>query len=255
MPGDEQERFEDYLEIEQFIEKLRAGQVAHPPHELTPEQARIYRMAVLFHSATPGVSEPQPDFVAQLKSRLEEDFQNQKKASGSDEFVARSRLRSSTARVSRRALLAGGVAVAASVAAGAGIEHVAEQATDKDDLTASDNSNATDWFFVTTVDEMGDQAVQFRTESLVGYVVRSTDGASKQGEIIAMSAACTHMGCIVKWSGEDRKFHCPCHNGTFLEDGGTESGASARLYLNPLPRLEAKETDGKVYVRVPTSRG
>ena len=49
----DQERFEDYLELEQFIEKLQAGQTAHPPSELTPSKARIYRMAALFRSASP----------------------------------------------------------------------------------------------------------------------------------------------------------------------------------------------------------
>ncbi len=42
MPED-QERFEDYLELERYLEELQAGHVAHPPENLTPGQARIYR--------------------------------------------------------------------------------------------------------------------------------------------------------------------------------------------------------------------
>ena len=53
MSGEEQERFEDYLELETYIEELQAGHVAHPPKELTSVQARIYLMAVLFHSTSP----------------------------------------------------------------------------------------------------------------------------------------------------------------------------------------------------------
>src|SRR5216684_6792633 len=75
MPEEDQERFEDYLELEQYIEELQAGHVAHPPTELTPSQARIYRMAALFRSASPEGAEPRPEFVAQLQARLEEELE------------------------------------------------------------------------------------------------------------------------------------------------------------------------------------
>ena len=54
MAGEDQERFEDYLELEHYIEELQAGHVAHPPDELTPSKARIYRMAALFRSVVPS---------------------------------------------------------------------------------------------------------------------------------------------------------------------------------------------------------
>src|SRR5712671_4130868 len=75
MSGEDQERFEDYLELEHYIEELQAGHVAHPPAELTPSQASIYRMATLFRSATPGASEPRPEFAAELQARLEQELQ------------------------------------------------------------------------------------------------------------------------------------------------------------------------------------
>src|ERR1700736_6065192 len=75
MSGEDQERFEDYLELEQYIEDLQAGRVAHPPAELTPSQASIYRMAALFRSATPEAEEPGPEFAAELQARLEEELQ------------------------------------------------------------------------------------------------------------------------------------------------------------------------------------
>src|SRR5438128_12012948 len=70
MIGDDQERFEDYLELERYIEELQAGHVAHPPKDLTPSQAKIYRMAALFRSVSPEAAEPRPEFVEQLKARL-----------------------------------------------------------------------------------------------------------------------------------------------------------------------------------------
>src|SRR5581483_12068330 len=70
MASDDQERFEDYLELEQYIEDLQAGRVAHPPENLTPAQARIYRMAALFRSGPPESATPRPEFVEELRKRL-----------------------------------------------------------------------------------------------------------------------------------------------------------------------------------------
>ena len=70
MAGDEQERFEDYLELERYIEDLQAGRAAYPPKDLTPSQANIYRMASFFRSASPEAAEPRPEFVEELHARL-----------------------------------------------------------------------------------------------------------------------------------------------------------------------------------------
>src|SRR6266498_1725342 len=70
MAGEDQERFEDYLELERYIEELQAGRVAHPPADLTPERARVYRMAALFRSASPEAAEPGPEFAEALHARL-----------------------------------------------------------------------------------------------------------------------------------------------------------------------------------------
>ena len=74
--GEEQERFEDYLELEQYITELQAGHIAHPPEEMTPEQARVYRMAALFRSASPEAAEPRPEFAAELRAKLEQELQH-----------------------------------------------------------------------------------------------------------------------------------------------------------------------------------
>ncbi|HLQ10435.1 MAG TPA: hypothetical protein VK134_02460, partial [Ktedonobacteraceae bacterium] len=71
MAGEDQERFEDYLELERYLEDLQAGRIAHPPEGLTPDQARIYRMATLFHAASIEGAVPRPEFVAELQAKLE----------------------------------------------------------------------------------------------------------------------------------------------------------------------------------------
>lgn len=289
MSGEDQERFEDYLELERFIAELQAGHAAYPPQELMPTQARVYRMAMLFHSATPGVAEPDANFAMQLQARLEQELQNPRDVSPSvaqsipapvEQPVGRSLPTpiKSKRRLPRRWLLAGSVTAAASMVVGAGVDHMADMAmhksTGSQQISVSKSGpevtiklvSPLDWFPVTTVAELGKQAVRFRAEdqngslSLTGYVVRS-DGegdnseyglSTAKGEIIAMSAVCTHKGCIVNWSSADRSFHCPCHGGVFHEDGGINASSSS-LYLNPLPRLEVRVENGQIYVRMPAS--
>ena len=108
---------------------------------------------------------------------------------------------------------------------------------------------STTWHFVTTLAALGQGAVRFTTDTLIGYVLRDTN--SLQGEqIVALSAACTHMGCIVRWQDDDRSFHCPCHSAAFAEDG-THIHLNYSLNLPPLPRLNTKIEHGNVYVEVP----
>ncbi len=255
----DQERFEDYLELEQYIEELQAGRPAHPPAGLTPGKARIFRMAALFRSASPDEATPRPEFAAELQARLEQEVQ-QPKTRHLPFFSKKPQMK---LRVSRRALLAGGAAVAASLAVGAGIEHVVEQATGGSPRQAAAWATpivppkaASTWLFVTTLAELGDRAVRFATDTIVGYVVRN-DGdnseSAQDGPVVAMSAACTHMGCIVQWQDSDQKFHCPCHGGLFTEYGKIDKSSPLR-YLAPLPRLETKIENGNVFVKVPVSQ-
>ncbi len=259
----DQERFEDYLELEHFIEELQAGRPAHPPRELTPSKARIYRMAALFRSASPDEVTPRPEFAAELQARLEQELERPPRTR---HLPFLSKKPQEKPRVSRRALLAGGAAaVAASLAVGAGVEHVVEQVTQPANAGSGQTTwkipivppdVASTWLFVTTLAELGDNVVRFATESIVGYVIHNDgdNGESlSEGAVIAMSAACTHMGCLVQWQDSDSKFHCPCHGGLFTEYGKVDKSSTVR-YIAPLPRLETKVVDGKVFVRVPASK-
>jgi len=44
--------------------------------------------------------------------------------------------------------------------------------------------------------------------------------------IFAISAVCTHLGCVV--SQEDNGFSCPCHGSKFDQDGEVEAGPAPR---------------------------
>jgi Rieske Fe-S protein len=277
MQGDDQERFEDYLELEQFIEELQAGNVAHPPAELTPEKASIYRMAALFRSASPDAAEPHPEFAAQLHAHLEEEIQQLQKKQERPKIFPFLRKKQEQAggrgtgsdngkgHVSRRALLVGGAAAAASLVAGAGLMHQADQAASNPQATGTATppqweplisaGQPTTWHLVTTLAELGNKVVRFATDTVVGYVTfdDGEDGDPDKGKVIAMSAACTHMGCIVQWQASEQNFVCPCHGGLFTEYGKPDPKSPLR-YLAALPRLNTKVENGNVYVEVPIAQ-
>lgn len=77
---------------------------------------------------------------------------------------------------------------------------------------------------------------EVRREGLI-YVRRTEDG-----EVLALSAVCTHLGCNVRWREDESRFACPCHAGFFDMDGNVTSGPPPR----PLWRLETRVVDGEL---------
>jgi len=64
-------------------------------------------------------------------------------------------------------------------------------------------------------------------------------------EVIALSAVCTHMRCVIKWNQETRTFLCPCHAGAFDRSGSVLSGPPKR----PLPQYAAEVRADEIVVR------
>jgi cytochrome b6-f complex iron-sulfur subunit len=54
------------------------------------------------------------------------------------------------------------------------------------------------------------------------YIVRVPDGFS------AISAICTHLGCITQWNPNLDMIACPCHGSRFTKDGAIEHGPAPR---------------------------
>lgn len=69
------------------------------------------------------------------------------------------------------------------------------------------------------------------------FVIRSQD------RIQVVSAVCTHIGCTLSWSGEDREWKCPCHGSVFNEKGAVVKGPAPKalpwygVFLSPDGRL------------------
>jgi cytochrome b6-f complex iron-sulfur subunit len=48
------------------------------------------------------------------------------------------------------------------------------------------------------------------------------------GEIVALSEVCSHLGCRVPWCASSGRFECPCHGSVFNRAGDYESGPAPR---------------------------
>ncbi len=49
-----------------------------------------------------------------------------------------------------------------------------------------------------------------------------------QGELHALSAKCTHLGCVVHWNSAEQSWDCPCHGSRFSFSGEVLHGPAAR---------------------------
>ncbi len=70
------------------------------------------------------------------------------------------------------------------------------------------------------------------------YVIRTEVG------FFALSAVCTHLGCITKWMEDEEAIACPCHGSKFGKDGSLALGPAPR----PLRRLAIRLEDGELVV-------
>jgi Rieske Fe-S protein len=52
--------------------------------------------------------------------------------------------------------------------------------------------------------------------------------------VFALSAVCTHLGCITRYLSDEKAIACPCHGSRFDLEGNVVHGPAPR----PLPWLE-----------------
>lgn len=65
-------------------------------------------------------------------------------------------------------------------------------------------------------------------------------------DLIALSATCTHLRCILQWDKESGRLVCPCHAGAFDLNGNVVAGPPPR----PLQSLKVDTRGGIVYVNL-----
>lgn len=64
------------------------------------------------------------------------------------------------------------------------------------------------------------------------------------GDLVVLSAVCTHLGCIVQWEKDKQDFLCPCHAGRFTPEGTVISGPPPK----PLARIPFVVANGVITV-------
>lgn len=77
---------------------------------------------------------------------------------------------------------------------------------------------------VRSVDEVGPgegKTVRVRGERLAVY-------RDPQGNVHALSAVCTHLGCLVRFNAAEKTWDCPCHGSRFAVDGAVLDGPATR---------------------------
>jgi cytochrome b6-f complex iron-sulfur subunit len=65
------------------------------------------------------------------------------------------------------------------------------------------------------------------------YLIRAQEG------FFALSAICTHLGCLTTWKPELNQIACPCHGSKFNRDGQKIEGPAPK----PLPWLRTWVSD------------
>ena len=241
---DSTERMDDYVQLHDFIERLREDRKPRPVPIDSVELARIYHMAVQFRAAGPRAADPDPAFISALRQQLaEQPLEDLASAPASQPSAASPRR-----RVSRRAILGTGLSAAAAVVgvvAGAGLEHAMTPAAKSPPPSNVPlvPAGVGVWVAVALADSIPvGGVIRFQTDYIVGYVRHAADGFT------ALSSICTHMGCLLQWNPGQRTYDCPCHGGRFAEDGQT--APQSPIEYAPLPKLQTRVEDGQVWVYV-----
>ena len=221
------ERFDRYLDA------LLSGERPSPDDVADRDEAEMARLAAeLSAAADPGEGEPDPAFLDQLRLRMRQ--ADQGIATVQEPLPLRpSGTTPGRVRITRRQLLQAGVIGAAGVAAGAaGVVLLRRDAPQ--DLIWDDGSGLVgddgEWVQVATVDQVPvGSAVRFSTPAFDGYVVND------EGEIRALSAVCTHMGCSLQFRPDWSDLRCPCHNASFDLAGTLANGRDKWRSEGPYP--------------------
>jgi cytochrome b6-f complex iron-sulfur subunit len=213
-------------QVARFVDALVRNR--RPPRfRLEAPEGEALPTAAMLRGATLGGEGPDPAFVERLHAKL-----------------ARSVERSDEPAVTRRRLLMRlGIPSAAALfgaAAGAVLREAAEQFPQESSVTEMVPSEVGVWTPVSALSALGaGQPLTFTVGAIRGFLIRQADG-----DVIAVSAVCTHLGCLLSADPQSSRLKCPCHGAAFAFDGAPMDPR----YTTPLPRLRARVVDGTIEV-------
>ena len=203
-----------------------------PAGPVDDEEAAALRAAIELRAAQPAADLPTPEFVDGLRRRLGE-----LEGEGPP------------ARLGRRAFLTGAGAGAGAVAAGVAGAVADRTLLQQPPSHGSAAQGALDpigggWVRVAGVDEVTGRTVSFTTPNVVGFVTE------RAGDLVAVSGACSHQGCLLRLNEAAERLDCPCHRTAFSAEG--------RLLFHqldttppPLARLQVRRNGDAVEVLLP----
>ena len=204
-----------------------------PAGPVDDEEADALRAAIELRSAGPAADLPRPEFVEGLRRRLGE-------LDGEG----------APTRVGRRAFLtaagAGAGAVAAGVA-GVVVDRTLLQPAHEPSASGTLEPASGAWLRVAGADEVTGRTVSFATPNMVGFVTE------RAGDLVAVSGACSHQGCLLKLNAAEKRLDCPCHRTSFSSEG--------RVVFHQLPaappplaRLQVRRNGDAIEVLLPTGK-
>jgi nitrite reductase/ring-hydroxylating ferredoxin subunit len=186
-------------------------------------------LAAQLHAAHPGSSEPSPEFVDGLARRLRREQES------ADRFQPRR----------RQFLITGLATAAAGIGAGIGVERLREALTETPTGSTLGGLIEPNWVAVAKLADITPGKIRrFSASGVEGFVF------TVNGELRALSAACTDQGCILHADATSGRLACPCHSATFKLDGKPDANDYG-YPLTPLPAIQVRASGDDVEVLVP----
>lgn len=214
------EPLEPYERTHRLVEALLNGERPATWPGLSPEEAEMVRVASALNEAG-SHPRPEPEFLRTLTRRMEE--------------ISEPASRRLWGRLTRRGMLRGLASAAGLLAVGAVGDRVAGG--------IGRSKAGAGWVAVARLaDVPSGTATRFLAAGREGYVL-NLDGA-----LSAVSALCTHLPCVLQWSGGQREFICPCHQAEFSAEGQHTPTPNYDLQLPPLGSFPVKQIGQLVYV-------
>jgi cytochrome b6-f complex iron-sulfur subunit len=214
------------VRLAQFVDALLRER-RPPRYPAENEEAQAMMAAAALKSARPGADLPRPEFIQELEKRLAREMES----SGSK-----------APQWSRRRLLQLSGAAAAAVAAGIGLDRVVQHSDSSTPIAGHDMVlDHGRWVAVVSAAAVApEHAVRFSAGAVEGFVI------NRGGRLSAVSAVCTHMGCIIRFNSARGTLDCPCHGASFALDGSPIN----HDYLQSLTRLQSRVNGDMIEVRV-----
>ncbi len=205
------------------------------PHDLTARETTERMLAAQLRLAREGVETPTPAYLDALERTVARAVASH---SAAETHTRRQPRFSRGGFLRAAATLAGGAGLGV-----AGVEGVAlvQEGGRPHELVVAGNER---WYDIAAAGEVPLGGIKsFSAGGVLGFLL-NTDG-----DLHAVSAICTHMGCRLKpdapAQGPAAGLHCLCHGSRFDRRGAVLQG----LAPSPLPPVTLRMENGRVYAR------